>query len=85
MRPAVFVAGMLLLCSSGIAVADDYIQGYRRKDGTYVQPHYRSERDGNPYNNYSYPGNTNPYTGEQATGTQIRIYSASNSNNMTRA
>src|SRR3989344_5157444 len=44
------------------------VKGYYRKDGTYVQPHYRSNPDGNPYNNWSYPGNTNPYTGETAGG-----------------
>lgn len=44
------------------------VKGYYRKDGTYVKPHYRSNPDGNPYNNWSYPGNTNPYTGKTATG-----------------
>lgn len=44
------------------------VKGYYRKDGTYVHPHYRSKPDGNPYNNWSYPGNTNPYTGKIATG-----------------
>lgn len=44
------------------------VKGYYRKDGTYVRPHYRSSPDGNPYNNWSYPGNTNPYTGKTATG-----------------
>lgn len=44
------------------------VRGYYRKDGTYVRPHYRSNPDGNPYNNWSYPGNTNPYTGRTATG-----------------
>lgn len=44
------------------------VKGYFRKDGTYVQPHYRSNPDGNPYNNWSFPGNTNPYTGKTATG-----------------
>jgi len=38
------------------------VRGYYRKDGTYVQPHYRTSSDGNPYNNYSYPGNLNPTT-----------------------
>lgn len=47
---------------------DVYVNGYYRKDGTYVQPHYRSAPDGNPYNNYSYPGNLNPYTGRVAPG-----------------
>lgn len=44
------------------------VKGYYKKNGTYVQPHYRSNPDGNPYNNWSYPGNTNPYTGKTATG-----------------
>src|SRR3989338_735900 len=44
------------------------VSGYYRKNGTYVAPHYRSNPDGNPYNNWSYPGNTNPYTGKTATG-----------------
>jgi len=44
------------------------VNGYYKKDGTYVQPHYRSNPDGNPYNNWSFPGNTNPYTGKTATG-----------------
>jgi hypothetical protein len=44
------------------------VRGYTRKDGTYVSPHYRSAPDGNPYNNWSYPGNVNPYTGKVAPG-----------------
>ncbi|AEI47557.1 hypothetical protein [Runella slithyformis] len=44
------------------------VNGYYRKDGTYVQPHYRSNPDNTPTNNWSYPGNTNPYTGKTATG-----------------
>lgn len=45
-----------------------HVNGYYRSNGTYVQPHYRSSPDGNPYNNYSFPGNVNPYTGKVATG-----------------
>ena len=58
----------LLLVATSVVFADQYIQGYTRKDGTYVQPHMRSSPDGNPQNNYSYPGNINPYTGQRATG-----------------
>lgn len=47
------------------ALADQYVRGYTRSDGTYVQPYHRSSPDGNPYNNYSTQGNTNPYTGER--------------------
>jgi hypothetical protein len=39
------------------------VKGYYRKDGTYVRPHVRTPPDGNPYNNYSFPGNYNPNTG----------------------
>jgi hypothetical protein len=56
---------------------DVYVNGYQRRDGTYVQPHMRSAPDGNPYNNYSFPGNVNPYTGKVAPGnpdTYLRNY-----------
>lgn len=43
------------------------VKGYLRKDGTYVQPHVRSNPDGNPFNNWSTKGNVNPYTGELGT------------------
>lgn len=51
--------------------SDVYVSGYYRKNGTYVRGHYRSKADGNPYNNYSYPGNYNPYTGKIAKGSPV--------------
>ena len=44
--------------------ADVWVDGYCRSDGTYVQGHYRSSPDSSVTNNWSYSGNTNPYTGE---------------------
>ena len=44
--------------------ADVWVNGYFRSDGTYVQGHYRSSPDSSVTNNWSYSGNTNPYTGE---------------------
>jgi hypothetical protein len=58
----------LLVTFSMSAAAQTYVRGYTRSDGTYVQGHWRSSPDRNPYNNSRYPGNTNPYTGETATG-----------------
>lgn len=61
---------------------DVHVNGYYRRDGTYVQPHMRSAPDGNPYNNYSYPGNVNPYTGKVAPGnpdTYLRNYGSGSS------
>ena len=44
--------------------ADVYVNPYYRSDGTYVEGHYRSSPDSSVSNNWSYSGNTNPYTGE---------------------
>jgi len=65
---------MLILCSAilmwsfGVALADVYVRGYTRSNGTYVAPHYRSNPDGIGSNNWSCCGNVNPYTGEIGTG-----------------
>ena len=47
--------------------ADEYVRGYLRSDGTYVLPHFRSQADGNFWNNYSTSPNINPYTGSIGT------------------
>lgn len=59
----IFICCFLAFISS-ICFARVYVKGYYRKDGTYVAPHYRSDPDGIITNNYSYPGNYNPNTGE---------------------
>ncbi len=41
------------------------VAGYYRSNGTYVAPHYRTPADGIKSNNWSYRGNTNPYTGRR--------------------
>lgn len=47
------IAGVILMGMIGIAKADiNYVGGYSRSDGTYVQGHYKdTSADGNPYNN----------------------------------
>jgi hypothetical protein len=35
------------------AMADVYVNGYMKQNGTYVAPYVRSNPDGNPYNNYN--------------------------------
>ena len=57
-----------IITISAVCNAQVRVKGYYRKDGAYVRPHVRSNPDGNPYNNWSYPGNVNPYTGKVATG-----------------
>ena len=55
---------VLALAVPAVAQGANRVEGYVRKDGTYVPPHYRTNPDGKTYNNWSTSGNTNPYTGE---------------------
>src|SRR5215510_8642744 len=66
------IIGTVLLLSMGLALAQVRVNGYYRRDGTYVQPHSRTLPDSNPYNNYSYPGNYNPNTGQITRGDSNR-------------
>ena len=66
----IVLAAAVTLTASSPSWAAEYVQGYYRSNGTYVQPYWRSDPDGNPFNNYGYPGNLNPYTGEVAPGNQ---------------
>jgi len=69
MKRAILFLAAIAIFFTAIVPADAAVRvrGYYRKDGTYVQPHYRSNPDGNPYNNWSTYPNINPYTGEQGT------------------
>lgn len=44
-----------------------HVNGYTRKDGTYVAPHYRSAPNSTKADNWSTQGNVNPYTGKEGT------------------
>jgi len=66
---------------STFAIADTYVNGYYKSNGTYVQPHYRSDPDSSVSNNWSTKGNVNPYTGKAGTvvekyqpNSRIQIY-----------
>lgn len=58
------IAAILMIASASV-MADQYVRGYTRSDGTYVAPYSRSEQNSNRYDNYSSQGNSNPYTGER--------------------
>jgi hypothetical protein len=60
------LAVSLLIGLAGSAMAGR-VSGYYRSNGTYLQPHYRSNPNRTPIDNYSFKGNTNPYTGRQGT------------------
>lgn len=52
-----------------------YQQGYTRKDGTYVQGHYKTSNNRTNHDNYSTSGNVNSYTGSY--GSRARDNSSS--------
>ena len=63
-----FGAAVLSFSSiSSAAIAQTYVGGYYRSNGTYVRPHYRSSANHTQRDNYSTRGNTNPYTGARGT------------------
>lgn len=47
----------------------NYVNGYTKKDGTYVQGYYRSNSNNTKLDNYSTKGNINPYSGQAGTKT----------------
>lgn len=63
-----FILLLLVALSTLATFAQVHVRGYTRSNGTYVAPYTRSSPDKSPYNNYSYPGNKNPYTGKVAIG-----------------
>jgi opacity protein-like surface antigen len=68
------LALLVLTVMASAAAAQVHVRGYTRRDGTYVQPHYRSSPDGNPSNNWSTRGNVNPYTGQYGTHQPLTPY-----------
>lgn len=56
---------LALLVASAPAMAQTMVDGYIRKDGTYVAPHIRSEPNQQRFDNYNAQGNVNPYSGQR--------------------
>jgi hypothetical protein len=65
------VAALVAALTAPIAMApstalacDSYVSGYYRSNGTYVNGYYRSCANSTVTDNYTFHGNTNPYTYE---------------------
>jgi hypothetical protein len=69
---AFLLVALAALCVQ--ALADTYVNGYFKKDGTYVPGYYRSSPNGTNLDNYSTKGNVNPYNGNS--GTKAQDYSS---------
>jgi hypothetical protein len=55
-----------------------YQQGYTKKDGTYVQAHFKTETNHTNHDNFSTISNTNIYTGKE--GSRAKDYTAGANN-----
>ena len=53
--------------------ADEYVNGYFKKDGTYVEGHFKTSPNVTNHDNYSTQYNVNPYT--DTTGSRAPDYS----------
>lgn len=63
----VLFAALLGCVIASSAIADTYVQGYYRSNGTYVQPHYRTSPNSTINDNYTTRPNVNPYNGNVGT------------------
>lgn len=70
-KSIIIILAVLFILVPLISSARVSVKGYYRKNGTYVAPHYRSDPDGIKSNNYSYPGNYNPNTGQITPGGSV--------------
>jgi len=85
------IVAIILVVSLGFSQAlaqekspsDVYVQGYYKKDGTYVKPHWRSAPNSTRADNFSTRGNVNPYTGEPGTKPQYPYSSSLKKQNST--
>ena len=65
---AIFALALVVFIASPKAEAySSRVRGYYRSSGTYVQPYYRTSPNSYKFDNYSYKGNYNPYTGRYGT------------------
>ena len=65
---------LLLILFTLLSYADEYVNGYFKKDGSYVEGYFRSSPNSTNRDNYSTQGNINPYSA--STGTKAPDYSS---------
>ena len=62
-----YIIAVAFASTAFAANAQVRVDGYVKKDGTYVAPHTRSAPNSSVYDNYSTKPNVNPYTGKSGT------------------
>ncbi|TKT94145.1 hypothetical protein [Dyadobacter frigoris] len=61
------------ISSGSVNPNTNYNSGYQKSNGTYVQPHIKTQQNQTNLDNYSTQGNVNPYTLDN--GTKAKDYS----------
>jgi len=64
-----FITIALALASASATFAEVWVNGHFHSHGTYVQQHFRSSPNSTVFDNWSYKGNANPFTGKIGTRT----------------
>jgi len=62
-----------LWCLAFASFANEYVNGYYKRDGTYVEGHFKTSPNVTNHDNYSTQYNVNPYT--DTTGSRAPDYS----------
>lgn len=77
MKKLIYIFAFLISCNFVFAQTNNsvrYQKGYVKKStGTYVDPHYKTNKNTTNHDNFSTDGNTNSYTQEK--GTRAKDYS----------
>lgn len=58
---------LLMTCITSNAFATKRVNGYVKRDGTYVAPHHRTDPNRTQRDNYASKPNVNPYNGKKGT------------------
>ena len=66
MKRIAFITAALLISTT--ALADKYVKGYTKSNGTYVEGHYRSESNSNRYDNRGSESNGGSQRDEYSSG-----------------
>jgi hypothetical protein len=67
MKKLIFLIVFFLTTTLSFAQSQVWVNGYYRSNGTYVQGHYRTEKNQTVNDNWTTRGNVNPHTGKAGT------------------
>lgn len=73
MKNLFFTLALAFIAKFSFGQSHVHVRGYVTKNGTYVQPHYRTSPNNTVFDNWSTYPNVNPYTGNVGTKVYINV------------